>query len=336
LATQQVGNLRYVKNGSAPAHTCTAIFNVAAKFFDSFPWNIRAIFKAMSADTKTSFKRVSFRLLCGLVSTVIVLYALVCVGYAMFQRRIIYTPPHRTAEQVDESAKLAGLKRWDDASGQAIGMERLSPVQPAAGRVLLVYGQGSWSVGCAHYADEIQSAAPLDFYILEYPGYADRAGSPSERNFFDAADEALRTLGTNGPVYVLGESLGTGVAAYLAGAHPGKIAGLILLSPYNCLTDVAQYRKPFLPAWLLLADRFPSADYLRSYHGPVGIMVDGRDWIVPERFGKRLYDQYDGPKQLWRFADGGHISIAQPKAKFWRQVMDFWRSNQVSVHVAGN
>ena len=240
---------------------------------------------------------------------------------------MIYFPPHIASSQVDKAARTAGLERWRDTSGQIIGMKRLSPHQPAIGRVLIVYGNGSWSVCCAHYAKEIQNIAAVDVFILEYPGYADRAGSPSQKSLFQAADEAFQLLGTNQPVYLVGESLGSGVAAYLAGTHPDRIAGIILLSPFNKLTSVAQNHMPWLPVELMLVDRFPSDDYLRQYHGPVGIMVDGHDNVVPEKFGLRLYDSYTGPKQLWRFPDGYHISIMAPPAKFWGEVVNFWQTN---------
>jgi uncharacterized protein len=269
-----------------------------------------------------------FHRLFRLLSAGLLTYAAACIGCASFQRKLIYFPPHYSAEQVDAAARKAGLERWTNSSGQFIGMKRLSPRQPADGRVLIVYGNGSWTVGCAHYADAIQSVAAFDVFILEYPGYADRAGSPSQKSIFRAADEALQLLGTNQPVYLVGESLGSGVAAYLAGTHPGKIAGLILLSPYNRLTGVAQAHMPLIPVWLMLVDRFPSEDYLRNYHAPVGIMVDGRDQVVPEKFGLRLYDSYAGPKRLWRFPDGRHISIMEPPEKFWSEVLDFWQTNR--------
>ena len=263
-----------------------------------------------------------------LLLALVVVYILICVAYTVFQRRLIYVPPHFTAEQVDTLAKQAGLERWTNLSGQAIGMKRMSPNGAATGRVLVVYGQGGWTVGCAHYADDIQSVAPLDVFLLEYPGYADRPGSPNEQHFFQAADEALQLLDhTNQPLYVIGESLGTGVAAYLAGAHPDKVAGVVLLSPYNRLTDVAQYRKPFLPAWLCLLDRFPAEDYLRNYRGPVGIVLDGYDDVIPERFGQRLFDGYTGPKHLWRFERGPHIFIPEPRSKFWQEAVEFWKKN---------
>lgn len=255
-------------------------------------------------------------------------YVAVCLLVAINQRHMIYVPPHSTTEKVEASAKAAQLERWRDAAGQAIGMKRLSSRQPAMGQVLIVYGNGSCATGCAHYADDIQSAAALDVFIVEYPGYADRAGSPTEKNLFRAADEALQLLATNRPTYLLGESLGTGVAAYLAGTQPDRFAGIILLSPYDYLANVAQHRMPFLPARFLLWDRFPSADYLRNYRGPVAVMVDGRDDIVPERFGKQLFKDYAGPKRLWEFPTGFHITIMAPPARFWGEVLDFWQANQ--------
>jgi pimeloyl-ACP methyl ester carboxylesterase len=266
-----------------------------------------------------------------LILICVAVYAVVCIGCASFQRKLVYFPQHLTGGQVDEAAGAARLERWNDPAGQAIGMKRLSLKQPADGRVLIAYGNGSWTVGCAHYADDIQQLAKFDVFILEYPGYADREGSPSQKSIFCAADEALQSLGTNQPVYLLGESLGSGVAAYLAGMHPDRISGIILLSPYNRLTSVAQNHMPFLPVSLMLVDRFPSEDYLRDYHGPVGIMVDGHDDVVPEKFGIRLYDSYAGPKRLWSFPDGYHISIMEPPEKFWGEVLDFWQTNQISA-----
>ena len=164
-------------------------------------------------------------------------------------------------------------------------------------------------------------------FILDYPGYEDRAGSPTEKNLYHAADQAMQSLSANLPTYVLGESLGTGVAAYLAGTQPSRIAGLVLLSPYDMLANVAQDRYPILPARYLLADRFPSAEYLRNYHGPIAVLVDGGDNVVPEKFGKRLYDGYTGPKRLWEFPLSGHIVIGESPAKFWSEVLDFWQTS---------
>ena len=67
------------------------------------------------------------------------------------------------------------------------------------------------------------------------------------------------------------------------------------------VADAAQYHYPILPVHLLLVDRFPSEDYLRNYHGPVGVLVAGEDKVVPEKFGRRLYDGMPGRSGFGNF-----------------------------------
>ena len=251
------------------------------------------------------------------------IYLAICLYCAVCQRRMIYFPPVYTAARVDELARSSNLQRWRDARGNAIGMMRPSPRQPAGGRVLIVYGNGGCATACAHYADVIQKVAAFDVYILEYPGYGDRPGSPSEQSFFRAATEALQLLAVQGPVYVVGESLGTGVASYLGGTCPEQVAGIALLGAYNRLTDVAQAHMPLLPVSLLLRDRFPSQDYLGHFHGPVGILIAGQDRVVPAKFGRRLYDTYAGPKRLWEFPGGNHGTVMVQPPEIWARVIQF-------------
>ncbi|MGH8024070.1 MAG: alpha/beta hydrolase, partial [Limisphaerales bacterium] len=160
-----------------------------------------------------------------------------------------------------------------------------------------------------------------------YPGYGDRSGRPTEKSLFAAAADAFQMVPTNRPIYLVGESLGSGVASYLAGTFTNRVAGILLISPFTSVTDVGQHRYPFLPVSLLLVDRFPSVKYLRDYHGKVGVTVDGKDVVVPEKFGLSLYQGYQGPKKLWEYPQGGHCQIDKPQTLFWKQAVAFWRQN---------
>ncbi|HET7626699.1 MAG TPA: alpha/beta fold hydrolase [Verrucomicrobiae bacterium] len=251
------------------------------------------------------------------------IYVVLCIAIAVSQRSLIYHPQVHTSEQVDQRALSAKLERWTNSIEQSIGFKRISS-QPAEGVVLVLYGNASSATGSVHYADDIQKIANFDVFILEYPGYEDRAGEPTEKNLYAAATEALQLLPTNKPIYLLGESLGSGVASYLAGTYSNKISGIILISPYNRLTAVGQSYYPWLPVGLLMVDRFPSENYLRNYHGKIVITLDGKDVVVPEKFGRRLYDGYAGPKKLWEFPDGNHCQTMEPQ--FWREAVEFLRS----------
>ncbi|HXC99476.1 MAG TPA: alpha/beta hydrolase, partial [Verrucomicrobiae bacterium] len=250
-----------------------------------------------------------------------------CAGCASFQRKLIYFPPVFDRATADQLGVSENLQRWNNAAGIPIGWKRTAAVEPAIGQLLVVHGNAGAAAQCGHYADVIQQVAPVDVFIAEYPGYADRPGAPSERTLEESADEAFQSLATNAPVYLVGESLGTGVACWLAGKHPDKIAGVVLLAPYNTLTDVAQEHMPLLPVHLLLVDRFPSEKYLRNYSGPISVLVAGKDQVVPERFGRRLYDGYTGPKRLWEFPEGDHGTVMEQPPEIWKQIIGFLQTN---------
>lgn len=253
-------------------------------------------------------------------------YLVLCTFMAFGQRSFLYFPQVLSSATVDQMAQSAGLQRWTNAAGANIGFVRRAPQPPAQGCVVIMYGNGNTATQCAHYADDLQKAAALNIYILEYPGYEDRPGKPTEKSLFAAAAEGLQMLPTNQPVYLLGESLGSGVASYLAGTFPDRIAGVLLISPFNSVETVAKYHYPILPVSLILQDKFRSDHYLLNYHGKVGISVDGLDNVVPEKFGLRLYNGYAGPKKLWQFPNGGHCQIGEPQSDFWKEVAAFWQT----------
>jgi hypothetical protein len=275
-------------------------------------------------------KRLSRGLLAGAV-----LYLAVCLVCASYQRRLIYFPPVFAPEQAEAEGKSRNLERWNNAAGEPIGWKRLAPKQPAPGRVLIMHGNADCAFHCDHYVDVLQQSANLDAYAVEYPGYADRPGSPSEAALETVAAEAFQLLATNGPVYLVGESLGTGVAACLAGRHPDRVAGVVLLGAYDSLVRVGQAHMPFLPVWLVLRDRFPARDFLRGYHGPVAIVIGGQDTVVPGKFGRSLYADYAGPKKLCEFPLGTHDTILFQPPRFWNDIVEFWRANQAAARPGG-
>jgi len=115
------------------------------------------------------------------------------------------------------------------------------------------------------------------------------------------------------------------VAAYLAKTHSEQIAGLALFMPYNKLAAVAQSKLPLLPAGLLLWDRFDPEDWLKSYHGPVKFVLAEKDEIIPAKFGRRLFDTYNGPKHLQIIPGAHHNDAAEQSPDWWEGVFTFWR-----------
>jgi pimeloyl-ACP methyl ester carboxylesterase len=258
--------------------------------------------------------------------TLLGVYAGLALFVMLFQRKLIYVPSRFPVEAAEQLARKEGFRPWRNQRGVLIGWHLPSRTNSKAS-VLIVHGNGGCAANRGYLARPIHEAAAVDVYVLEYPGYGCRAGSPSLQSILAAADNAIETLTNDKPVYVVGESLGTGPAAHVAGKNPRRIAGLALFAPYDKLSSVAQRQMPWLPVGLLLRDRFHPAASLAHYRGPVKIILAEADSIIPAKFGQRLHDGYAGTKALEVIQGAGHNDIAGQTPGWWAEVFRFWETN---------
>jgi pimeloyl-ACP methyl ester carboxylesterase len=236
----------------------------------------------------------------------------------------MYQPTRYPPGSLDNVARGHGLQPWTNPKGQRIGWRRAARDGTSAGDVLIVHGNAGSALDRIDFVEGLQGAAPFNVCILEYPGYGERQGKASQQDILQAAAEGLELLTNGGPLFVLGESLGTGVAAWLAGTYADAVSGVMLFCPFNNMTAVAQHHMSIFPVRLMLRDRYPSQEWLSNYRGPVGVVVVTDDVVVPARFGHRLYSSYSGPKKLWEFADCGHNDVCLRPAKWWSELAAFW------------
>ena len=257
---------------------------------------------------------------------VIIGYGLVILVVALFQRRLIYVPARLTPDVAESMAAQNGFRPWRNAANEIIGWQILAN-ESATGAVLIVHGNAGFGGDRDYLARPIHDAASVDVFVLEYPGYGARAGSPSKASFIAAAEEAFALLPAGKPRYLVAESLGAGVATHLAKRHAPEIAGMAFFVPYHNLAWVAQRSMPLLPAGLLLRDRFTPADDLKSFQGPIKVVVAENDEVIPAEAGRRLFESYDGPKDLKVFAQARHNEVAEQSPEWWEGVFAFWEAN---------
>ena len=255
-----------------------------------------------------------------------IVYAMLCIGIWLIQRSLLFFPTGMTPEQAAAEAAHRGFLPWTNAIGQVIGW-KLPASGVSTGSVLIVHGNAGWAGQRDYLAAPIHEAAAVDVFVLEYPGYGARAGSPSKAAFDTAAEEAFQLLPANLPRYVVSESLGAGVAAGLAQRHPQAIAGLALLVPYDNLAAVAQRRMWMFPSYFLLRDRFHPAANLKHYHGPVMFVIAGDDEILGPETGLRLAAGYAGPKDVQVIPGARHNDVSARPAQWWRETFAFWEKN---------
>jgi pimeloyl-ACP methyl ester carboxylesterase len=237
---------------------------------------------------------------------------------------MMYFPSRQSLSDLENRQKALPMQLWFAPSGEYLGWK--SGGTSNGLRALVVHGNGGCAADRAHYAQGLTQAGMGEVYILEYPGYGARSGSPNQESLCAAASEALTLLAKDKPIYVVGESLGTGVASFLAGTYPDKVAGALLMAPYNSMVDVAQSHMTLLPVWLMLKDRYPASTWLQPYHGPVAVVLAGADTVVPNRFGRRLYEGYSGPKKVWLIPGAEHGDAFERPLVWWDELAQFWKT----------
>ena len=245
----------------------------------------------------------------------------VLAGIAVLQDRLLYFPEKTTvADVVSES-----LRVWP-TSDELRGFVA-TPIGAVRGTAIVFHGNAGHAGHRAYYA-AVLTTLGLRVILAEYPGYGPREGRLGEQSLVDDAEQTVvrahRLYGA--PLVLVGESLGAGVAAAAGSRQRDKIAGLILLTPWDRLASVAAYHFPWLPVRWLLRDRYDSIANLASCEFPVLVAIAERDNVVPARFGTALYDSLGARKRLAIVRGADHND--------WQEQLDLdWWAEAVALMI---
>jgi uncharacterized protein len=208
----------------------------------------------------------------SVVATVLAILALayggVCGVVYLAQRSLIYYPV--------AGSQPAGAESLSIPSGSH--MLRLWH-RPAAGTQAVIYFGGNAEDVGGNFAGFAAALPGHALYFVNYRGYGGSTGSPTEQALFEdalAVYDHVRAL--HADVAVIGRSLGSGVAMYLA--HERPVTRLVLVTPYDTLANVAGGIYPFLPVGLLMRDRFDSASRVAKVRVRTLVIIAEKDEVI--------------------------------------------------------
>jgi pimeloyl-ACP methyl ester carboxylesterase len=186
--------------------------------------------------------------------------------------------------------------------------------------ILLYYGGNAEDIflNIEDFSD-IQAAS----LFVPYRGFGPNSGKPGEQELFAdalAVFDDVRQTHPRSRITVIGRSLGSGVAVYVA-AHR-QVAGAVLITPFDTLENVAKKHYPLVPVSLLLKHRFPSLEYLGGIRCPVLVIYGGRDRVVPPQFTENLIRYVVGEKKVVRIDSADHGTI-EMYPDFWKAMLEF-------------
>jgi len=260
---------------------------------------------------------------------ILLLFVLTLTGCEL-QRNMLYYPDSYLPSQETLAANYMAF--WPDGPGDYRGFVNT----PQAGKnfkgtIVVFHGNAGTAADRTYY---VTALVPLGYRVIltEYPGYGGRKGKPGEEVFRDDSKETVRRAFEKygGPLFLLGESLGCGVAASVANDSPVRIDGLILITPWDTLLSVAKEKFPWLPVGLFLRDKYDTVGNLKGYRGRIGVIGAEQDEIIPIRHAHALFASLQtDKKKIWTVPGARHNTWPDfVTPEWWQEVAVFMEGHQ--------
>ncbi len=153
-------------------------------------------------------------------------------------------------------------------------------------------------------------------YLVKYRGYGKSAGRPGEQNFYSDALNVYDSIKNRHlKISILGRSLGTGVATYLATKR--EIRKLALITPFDSVQSVAQKRFPIYPMSLLLRDKYKSIDRVNQIKAQTLIIMAQNDQVIKKAHTENLVNKFPASQiSVKVIKNENHNSISNNKSYY--------------------
>jgi uncharacterized protein len=252
---------------------------------------------------------------------ILLAYALILVLLMFFEERLVFIPAKYPAGDWQSTGMAVEDVEFASADGTRLHgwyfpHDSAKSDSPRC-VVLIAHGNAGNLTNRVHLVDPLRRLGAA-VMLFDYRGYGKSEGSPSETGVLADARAARAWLANRADIaenqiVLFGESLGGGVAVDLA-AEDGA-AGLILLSTFTSLPDVAARVYPWVPVRWLMRTRLDSLSKINRFNGPVIQFHGDRDEIIPFELAQTLFAAIADPgKQFITLAGGTHNT--QPPREF--------------------
>lgn len=241
-------------------------------------------------------------------------WLLICLGLWIKQEKLLFfdvrPTPERLAQLVPRGIHHraeAGWSGWLRDAGRGQG-------------VVIYLGGNAEEV--SYFAEEFRERFPN--WHLAAPVYAescpDEIGEACLKRIALAVDADATARWPGLPHVVIGRSLGSGLAVHIAQQRPS--IGVILITPYDSLEQVAADQYPWAPVRWLMRHPLRAIDEARNQHTPALFLVAAEDSLIRPPRSRALFDAWGGPKH-WRLLDHvGHNDVDDSPA-YWPVIQAF-------------
>ena len=242
---------------------------------------------------------------------ILLFYVLIGAVLFFYQRKFIYFPTPKIPHEYEQQQLI-----HDNITLEVIVLNQ------GQKEAIIYFGGNAESV--VYSAENFLDTFPRQtVYLLNYRGYGGSSGQPSEKGFFaDALFLFDKVLEKQTTISVIGRSLGSGVATYLASKRPVK--KMALISPFDSITRVAQNNFMIFPMFLMLLDKYDSISRVKDIKAETFVLIAEYDEVIPRIHSQRLIDEFAAEQITVKIiADSRHNDISD-KVEYYQLLKDFF------------
>jgi uncharacterized protein len=223
-----------------------------------------------------------------IVELVVIVFCLMVAYLYVNQRKMLYFPQELNRDWDNVKANQA-FEYELNRDGVVLRGWLLNPQN----KKLLVYYGGN-AEEASQNISQFESITQVATLLVNYRGYGDSTGSPTEKAIVEDALAILDHVRDRfDSIVLMGRSLGSGVAVQVAGKR--DVESLILVTPYDSIAEVAKGIYPWAPIALLIKDPFDSIRAAKNVAKPALFLIAERDEVIPKHHSQHLADQWQGP-----------------------------------------
>lgn len=239
------------------------------------------------------------KILCKSIAIIITAILFLAAAISVIAEMMLFNPYFdETSYEALKTKKYAEELSLSTTQGVLSGWQ-LKCEEVNAPVILYFGGNGENSSARIKKLSELPVAenpfANSSFVFFDYPGYGKSSGTPSEATLMKsglAAYDWVKENYPNSDIIVMGYSIGTGVANYVA--MEKAVEGLILMAPYADGYDLfnSQLGIFYGPMRLLVTFRMQAVQFAKSIDVKALILATDADEAVPFESSKRLSEAY--------------------------------------------
>lgn len=216
-------------------------------------------------------------------------YVIVCLLAYILQDKIILRPHKIYEEEVFTKGIEVEIPVDDDLTMNCLFIKSKTPSKG----VILYFHGNKGNIFRSIYQSRMVQNIGYDIFIPDYRGYGKTEGKIwSDNDLLPDADQAYQFLMSRydeKDIYLMGYSLGSGMASYVASKH--QPAHLFMIAPFTSLVDIKNQFAWFLPDFLMRI-KLPVIDHMSTVRSPTSIIHGTQDPVVDYKYAVELKSKF--------------------------------------------